>query len=62
MMRSAASAVPMPVFFRLWVSLADTPMQKYSTPQAKPALEPLLVQHERRESRARRLCAGRRSA
>ena len=30
----------MPVFFRLWVSLAETPMQNISTPQARPRSSP----------------------
>ncbi len=35
-----ASSVVMPVFFRLWVSLAETPMQNISTPQAIPRSSP----------------------
>ncbi len=34
MIRWSASSVDMPVFFLLWVSLAETPMQNMSTPQA----------------------------
>ena len=65
-MRSAASAVPMPVFFRLCVSLADTPMQKYLHAARQAALEPLLVQDEARQHdalrRASRLGAAWRTA
>ncbi len=39
-MRCVASSVPMPVFLRLWVSLAETPMQNISTPQASPRSSP----------------------
>ena len=35
-----ASAVVIPVFLRLWVSLAETPMQNMSTPQANPRSNP----------------------
>ena len=40
MMRRVASPVLMPVFFWLWVSLAETPMQNISTPQARPRSRP----------------------
>ena len=35
-----ASSVLLPVFLRLWVSLAETPMQNRSTPQAMPRSSP----------------------
>ena len=38
--RSVASAVPIPVFFRLWVSEAETPRQTISTPQASARSSP----------------------
>jgi hypothetical protein len=38
--RLFASSIDMPVFFRLCVSLAETPMQNVSTPQARPRSRP----------------------
>ncbi len=40
MISSLASSVLMPVLRRLWVSLAETPMQNMSTPQASPRSRP----------------------
>ena len=39
-MRLGASALAMPVFFRLWVSLAEAPRQNISTPHASPRSRP----------------------
>ena len=49
MIRSVASATDMPVFFRLCVSLADTPMQYISHAARKSPFQPLLVEDECRE-------------
>ena len=40
MIRPVASAMLMPVFFRLCVSLAETPMQNISTPHSSPRSSP----------------------
>jgi hypothetical protein len=40
MMRRWASSLPMPVFLRLWVFEAETPMQTSSTPQARARSRP----------------------
>ena len=40
MMRSVASAIPIPVFLRECVSLAETPMQSSSTPAASARSRP----------------------
>ena len=55
MMRSDASAMGMPVFLRLWVSLAETPMQSMSTPAACARSIPFSF----RTSPERRAVAGR---
>jgi len=52
MMRVAASATVIPVFFWLWVSLAETPMQNSSTPHAWPRSSPFSLR-TRPESRTR---------
>ncbi len=46
MMRLVASSVPMPVFLRLCVSDADTPMQNMLDAARQAALEALLVEHQ----------------
>ena len=46
----------MPVFFRLWVSLAETPMQNISTPQASPRSSPFSLSTRPESDRPRRSC------
>ena len=52
MIRSAASAVLMPVFLRLWVSEADTPMHRNRAPHVKARSIPFSLS-TRPESRVR---------
>jgi len=56
--RVVASATDMPVFFWLWVSLAETPMQNIFDAAGYAAFEALLVEHEAGENRTGGLASG----
>ena len=58
MIRWFASSMPMPVFFRLWVSLAETPMQNISTPQARPRSRPFSLRTRPESTHVLGLAAG----
>ena len=56
-MRGRASGGVMPVFFRLWVRLAETPMQNMSTSQASPRSRPFSLSTNAESTHVRRLCS-----